>query len=149
MFKKIGAHPDGLDPLQQRTAIKFMDRVKRNLDGFYPALTRVLLLMIGPYRDAVQVNPKSAFGLLREAFFLEMKRLPDLHANHPEKLSHYIPPGIRYDAEKGALIRRYRGGEERATELASLKIEPISFTSQAIRSRPKAIDPAEQAPQPN
>lgn len=145
VFEHFGDLPDGMDPLQQHVAIKMMDKVKHNMDGFYPALTRVLLLTIGPYRDAVRVNPKSAFGLLREAFYAEMKRLPELHRTHPEKVGHYIPPGARYDAEKGVLIRVFADGQERATDLSKLKLEPISFTTDVIRNCTQVNDVTEAA----
>jgi hypothetical protein len=127
IFPKFTAQPDGMNPLQQRVAVKFIEKVRENMDGYYPALTRVLLPVIGPYGEHVSDNPNSAFSLLRQAFYAELVRFPQLYEKKPERATQYLPKNVQYDTEYGALVQIYRGGEERSTELRGLSIEPVSF----------------------
>lgn len=135
-FRRFGAQLDGMNPLQQRLALKLMAKVKDNMDGWYPAVTRVLLSVIGPYNDSTTKgeNPNSAYSLLRRAFYSELMRFPDLYEKDPEKAADYLPPDIRYEADSATLIKICRGGEESSTELQTLSIEPVNFG--AIRKRP-------------
>ena len=134
VFDVYGDVPDGMDPLQQRVAIKMIKKVNDNMNGLYPALTRVLLPVIGPYDSRMKINPKSAYALFKEAFYSELKRLPELHKKHPEKVAHYISGG-RYDAETEVVIRVYADGKEVSTDLRSLEPEPVSFTDPSIQRR--------------
>jgi hypothetical protein len=136
VFPRFGSQTDGMNPLQQRVAIKFMHKVKQNMEGYYPALTRDLVSLIGPYRDAVTENPRSAFSLLREAFYAELRRFPEVYQSAPEKAGHYLPKDVRYDAENASLVKIYRLGRERSTELRTLTIGPVSFAAEAIRNKP-------------
>jgi hypothetical protein len=134
MFDRHGDQSDGMDPLQQRVAIRCIEQVKRNMDGLYPALTRVLISVIGFYGEPGYANSKSAFCLFRDAFYLELMRFPDLYENDPEKASDYLPKDVRYDPENAAFVKIYRGGEERFTELRALSIEPVSLYHDVRRS---------------
>ena len=133
VFGRYGEQPDGMNPLQQRVAIKFIDKVKDNMNGYYPALTRVLLPIVGPYQDAVKDNPRAANSLLGKAFYAELKRFPELYEKDPEKAKNYLPKNVRYDPEKAALVQIYAGGKEVPTELHTLSIEPVSFEAEAVR----------------
>lgn len=135
VFGRHGDLPDGVDPLQQRIAQKLIEKVQENMRGLYPILTRVLIRTIGPYRQGPEINARSAFGLLREAFYREMKNLPDLHSSNPEHASRLIPRGARLDAASSTLAHQYRGGEEDVTDLNALDIPPVSFTDAATRRR--------------
>lgn len=135
VFDKVGKQPDGMDPLQQRVAIKFIDKVKENMDGFYPALTRVLLPVIGPYEDPANKNPNSAYSLLRKAFYAELMRFPELYKKDPEKADDYLPKNVRYDAKNAALVQIYSLGEEIPTSLLTLSIESVSFKANAVRRK--------------
>lgn len=136
VFGRFEELPGGMDPLQQRVAIKFIDKVRRNMDGYYPALTRVLLPVIGPYSDAAEESPNSAFSILRDAFYAELARFPELYEKDPEKAGHYLPKNIRFDADNAALVRIYGSGKEVPTELRTLSIAPVSFEAEAVRTKP-------------
>lgn len=135
VFGKFGEQPDGMDPLQQRVAIKFIDKVKENMDGLYPALTRVLLPVIGPYEDPAKKNPNSAFSLLREAFYAELMRFPELYKKDPEKAGDYLPKNVRYDAKNATFVQIYLLGEEIPTSLLTLSIQPVSFKADVVRRK--------------
>ena len=133
LFGRFGDQPDGMDPLQHRVAIKFIDKVKENMDGWYPALTRVLLPVIGPYEDPANKNPNSAYSILRKAFYAELMRFPELYEKDPEKAGDFLPKNVRYDAKSAALVQIYLLGQERSTNLRTLSIEPVSFNAEAVR----------------
>lgn len=138
VFGQFGDQPDQMDPLQQRVAIKCIDKVKQNMDGYYPALTRVLLSVIGSYSDPAIKNPNSAFSLFKRAFYAELMRFPELYEKDPEKAGHYLAKDVRYDAENRALVKIYSGGQEESTDLRTLSIEPVSFG--AVRREKPADD---------
>ena len=138
VFGQFGDQPDQMDPLQQRVAIKCIDKVKQNMDGYYPALTRVLLSVIGSYSEPAIKNPNSAFSLLKRAFYAELMRFPELYEKDPEKAGHYLAKDVRYDAENRALVKIYSGGQEESTDLRTLSIEPVSFG--AVRREKPADD---------
>lgn len=76
-FKLFGIEPDGMTPFQQRLALKLVGKLGDNMNGYYPAICRVLLATVGPYeREALQPN-MTAFNILRNAMYRELKRLPD------------------------------------------------------------------------
>lgn len=75
-FRSIGAEPDGLTPFQQRLALKLADKMKDNMNGYYPAVTRVLLATVGPYeRNALQAN-MTAFNILRNVMYANSRSCP-------------------------------------------------------------------------
>ena len=103
------------------------------MDGWYPALTRVLLPVIGPYEDTTNKNPKSAYAILKNAFYAELVRFPTLYEKAPEKAGDFLPKNVRYDTENRALVHIYAGGEEASTNLRTLSIESVSFNAEAVR----------------
>ena len=138
VFGRWGDLPEGVDPLQQRVAQKLIDKVQENMRGLYPSVTKVLISAIGPYRQGPEINPQTAFGLLKEAFYQELKRLPDLQRLKPEVAARMIPRGTRLDLDRSSLVHLYRGGEEHVTDLRALDIPPVSFTNPAVRRRPSS-----------
>ncbi len=132
-FHAIGDQPDGMNPLQQRIALKLIAKVKDNMDGWYPAVTRVLLSVIGSYDSEVKGrNPKSAYSLLKNAFYCELKRFPALYEKDATKAQNYLPPDVRYDEANATFTKRYRGGEERTTEILKLDLEPVTIIKMKI-----------------
>ena len=94
VFPQFQEQPDGMSSLQQRVAIKMIKNVKVNMKGYYPALTRILLPVMGPYDETGSNNPNSAFGILRKAFYAELRHFPDLYEKDPGKSSHYLPKNV-------------------------------------------------------
>lgn len=132
IFPRYGEEPDGMDPLQQAVAIKFMKKVDDNMNGWYPALTRVLLDVLGPYRVTDFENPKSAFAIFSNAFYERMKKYPALVAKDKKKSGDYLSTWNRYEEDQKAIVHIYRDGQERKTELEKVKLGPSSFATTDI-----------------
>jgi len=134
-FPSIGEECDGLNPFQQRLLVKIVDKLRDNMRGFYPALVRLLLPVVGPYeRNAKQPNPTAA-NILRDALYTELKSLAQLHAKKPEKIPDYMPANVSYDAVANTLTHTYRGGTQAVTDLNSLQLLAIDLFDPAIRSK--------------
>jgi hypothetical protein len=126
-FSAIGAEPDGMNPFQQRLAIKIVKKVQDNMEGWYPAICRPLLSYMTPYqRKSDQPNP-TAYNILKNAVFYELKRLPKLAAEHPEKVASFLPDDVRYERSTTELIRTYSDGVTEATKLKTLRVKQISL----------------------
>ncbi len=109
--------PEGLNPLQQVIAIKFQKKLRENMKGYYPAITRVLLLVVGPYERNENREKRTADAIMRDILYFEMKKLPDLLAAKPDKFSGFLPKIVRYDEKANTLTRTFRLGEDKSTDL--------------------------------
>jgi len=119
-FNSIGEAPDGMTPFQQRLTLKIVDQLDYNMNGYYPAISRVLLATVGPYhRRALQPN-MTAFNILRNAMYAKLKRVPGLASQEPEKLNHFLPPAVVYDAQGQTLTHTYSDGAQAVTDLKEL-----------------------------
>lgn len=122
----------GMTPLQQRLSIKIIRKVRENMNGYYPAITRVMVAVIGPYNEASGRVARSGFTVLRDAFYAELKSLRVLAAKSPEKVADYLPPNVTYDAARDVLIHTYRGGSTTETDLRALSyLVPLDLTHPA------------------
>jgi hypothetical protein len=133
IFNSIGAEPDGLTPFQQRLALKLNHRLNQNIKGYYPAVCRVLLSAVGPYRHEAEQPNKTAFNVLKDMLYIQLKRFHQLAKTKPEKVSHYLPPNVTYNRKTNCLTHTYRGGGTRTTELTTLAVRALSLTSKRIR----------------
>jgi hypothetical protein len=131
LFDPIGEQPDGLTPVQQRALMLICKKLRDNMRGYYPALTRLLLAVIGPYKSHHQKN-HTAFRILEDAAYGIWKDFARLKEEHPEKIGHYLPPNVVYDAEGDTLVHTYRGGEQRVTHLKSLELPAVDPLDPAI-----------------
>jgi len=136
MMRVFPAHlqnvPAGMNPLQQHLAIMMIKKVRENMEGWYPPMTRVLLSTMGPYERPNQPAVRSANAILRDALYRELKKLRTLYDKSPEKVEHYLPPNVSYDRKTNALTYRYHGGSKVTTPLGrSLRIPEIGLTDDA------------------
>lgn len=127
IFGSTGEQPDGLNPFQQRVAIKIIDQLEHNMDGYYPALSRMMLAIVGPYDRTNRQANETAFNLLSRAMYTTLKRLPDLAAGRPEKLRDYLPDNVSYDAASKTLTHTFPDGRFTTTDIGSLVVEPVDF----------------------
>lgn len=118
LFEPYGTVPNGMTPFQQRLALKLVDDVAENMKGYYPATTRVVLLGLGPYGRRRQPNA-SAFSLLQDAAYQQLRLLPKLAASAPEKVADYLPPSVTYEVDTKTLTWTYRAGSTASTKLTS------------------------------
>ena len=135
IFDRFGDVPVGLTPLQQALAIRLVKKLKQNMDGYYPTLSRVLLAVIGPYETNVAEKPGSAAAILKDAVYFEIKRLPDLYDKDPEKIIERLPPNVTYDHGTRSLTHTYRGGQQATTALDDLKLGPVDLLAANILRR--------------
>lgn len=133
VYPVFGEQPAGMTPFQQRLAIMLMKKLDDNMDGFYPAICRILLACVGPYDDRTQAPSGSAFGILKRAMYFRLQRLSELAAKRPEKVAEYLPENVHYDNTTGILSHVNRGGGAVETNLRQLNLEAVDLMSDAIK----------------
>lgn len=143
-FEHIREQPDGMTPFQQRLAILIIEGLQDNINGWYPSISRVVLATLGPYRENAQQPNATAYNILKDAAYIELKKLPELATEHPEKLGHYFPNNVAYDSTENTLTHTYFGGSIAVTELTNLEIDPIDITDKSLR-RPMTEDEKTEA----
>jgi hypothetical protein len=127
IFPVYGSTPIGFDPLQQHLALKLIEKLKDNMQGYYPAISRVLLAVIGPY-DRHQNNSQfTAFSVLRDAVYKELQKLHQLWTTKPDQLGGYFPSSVSYDPNIDSLSFTYRAGDSRITNLGALTIPEVNL----------------------
>lgn len=132
-YGSVGAEPSGLTPFQQRLTLKLVKKLHDNMNGNYPAVCRVLLATVGPYEQNAPQTNLTAFNILRNVMYRELKNLPVLARNKPEKLADYLPPSTKFDATVNILTHTYFGGTQRAIDLTSLELVDIDLFNQDHR----------------
>jgi hypothetical protein len=132
-FPSHGQYPDGMTPFQQRLAMKLIDKLHENMDGYFPTLCRVMLACIGPYERNSEPANRTAWKILREAMYRELMRFPDLPNGAPGKIPDYLPPNISYDPIETTLTHTFTGGGTRVTKLSDLNIGPVSLATADVR----------------
>ena len=124
------SEPVGMNPLQQHLAIQLIDKLRQNMEGWYPAISRVLLAVIGPYDRKPQIANRTAHVILKDAVYKELQRLPTLHAKNPEKVPDFLPSSVTYDPTTNTITHAYRGGGTKSTNLGALTIPDVDLTDQ-------------------
>ena len=136
MYPPHNSEPVGMNPLQQQLAVQLISKLNDNMEGRYPAISRVLLLTIGPYEGKPLVTKKTAYVILKDAIYSELQRLPALHAKFPEKVGDFLPDSVTYDINLNTLTHTYRGGGTLSTDLALLNIPDVDLTDQDNWQKP-------------
>ena len=135
VFERFGDVPVGLSPFQQAVAIRLIKKLKHNMDGYYPALSRVLLAVIGPYETNAPPKPGSASAILKDAVYFELKRLPNLYDKDLKKVGERLPPNVMYDHTTRSLTHTYSGGQQARTNLDDLNLGPVDLLAEKILRR--------------
>lgn len=117
VFDQYGDIPQGMSPLQQAVAIRIVDKLRDNMRGYYPALSRVMLAVIGPYEAGDGNKPGTARTILKNCLYEELKKIPALYDRDPDKLLDKLPPHVVYDRFSNSLTHTYRDGAKRVTIL--------------------------------
>jgi len=129
LYPPHDSEPVGMNPLQQQLAVQLIDKLQHNMDGWYPAVSRVLLAVIGPYGGHPQVTKRTAYVILKDAVYKELQKLPILHSNKPDKITDFLPADVTYDANTNTLVHRYRLGSPLTTNLSDLDIPEVDLFS--------------------
>jgi hypothetical protein len=124
------SEPVGMNPLQQQLAVQLIDKLRHNMDGWYPAISRVLLATIGPYAGQPQVSKRTAYVILKDAVYKELQKLPVLHAKSPERVADFFPASVAYDVSTNTITHTYRGGGTLSTDLGTLSISDVDLSDQ-------------------
>jgi hypothetical protein len=132
VFPQFGNELRGMDPLQQRVALKVGKKVDDNMKGWYPALTRLCLAMLDPFGAPSEPKVDSAIGLVRRDFYFRIRRLRDFAQQKPDKVQDYLPPNVTYDSETGTLIYTYTSGPQHRTVLSELPTAQVSFDPEVV-----------------
>jgi hypothetical protein len=119
-FPAFQHSPNGFDPLQQRIAYKLVDKVEENMEGLFPAVTRVLLATLGPAERKGVKNDRSAFSLLSSAVYAKLKALPNLVSHQRVRLKEFLPDNVTFDPEQMILTHTYTGGTTERTTLTEV-----------------------------
>ncbi len=130
IYPQHKSEPVGMNPLQQQLAMQLIDKLRHNMDGWYPAISRVLVATIGPYAGHPQVCKRTAHVILKDAVYKELQKLPALQAKSPEKVADLFPPSVTYDVAANTITHTYRGGGTVSTGLGALSIPDIDLTDQ-------------------
>jgi hypothetical protein len=124
--------PIGMNPLQQHLAIKLIGKLKDNMRGYYPAIARVLLAVAGPYEEPKEGQSNTAYRILKDAMYAELKGLVALHQKSPEKVSTFLPNNVAYDPERNVITHTFLGGSTVETDLSKLTLEPVDLVHDSI-----------------
>ncbi|WP_146747672.1 hypothetical protein [Paramagnetospirillum kuznetsovii] len=119
--------PVGMDPLQQRVALKLLNKLHENMEGWYPAISRILLACMGPYQKFPNIKNRSAYVVLDDAIYAELKHLKMLATGNPDKFKDFLPGTTQYDLEENTLTHTYAGGAQSVTKLDEIgpKSKPL------------------------
>jgi hypothetical protein len=117
-----------MNPLQQQLAVQLIEKLRHNMEGMYPAISRVLLAVIGPYRDLPDISTRTAYVIIKDAVYKELQKLPTLHAKEPERIADYLPSNVTYGGASNTLTHTYLRGEQRVTRLFELNIPSVELT---------------------
>jgi hypothetical protein len=127
LYPDFGSAPSGMDPLQQHLALKLIDKLTHNMSGWYPAISRILLVTVGPYASASPPANRTAYVILKDAVYRELQKLSALHEKHPERLPDILPPNVTFDPATNRLTHVFRRGRTVITSLSDLQIPEIDL----------------------
>jgi hypothetical protein len=143
MLPRFASEGAGMDPLQQRFAMKLIEKTKENLEGYYSPLPRQALAIIGPYAAKGETGERSSFKICRDLFYREFEAFPAFYDKDPERAKTFLPNNVRYESETKELIHRYSFGGEDRTDLSALDIPDIALDGEIIEiAAPSGAKPA-------
>jgi hypothetical protein len=134
VFDQFRGEERGFDPLQQRVALKMLRKVDENLEGWYPAISRMFLSTIGYYEPPKEDDKNKPWELFVHAFFFRFQAFPELYDRDKDKAETYLPNDVRYEPERQSIIKTYLGGDERETVLCDLDLADININNH-LRSK--------------
>lgn len=133
VFPWINEPPRGMDPLQQRVAFKILKVLNENIEhGTYPAISRVILAILGPYENRHKSADNAAYGILMSSAYQALKGFRLLSKNKPNKIQDFLPKNVQYVRATDELVHSYRGGKTVATRLQDLILPSVSLDTDAV-----------------
>ena len=101
VFERSESQPAGMNPLQQRLALKILAKVADNMNGFYPAITRVLILFC--WEDSATLAGSGAWSLLLMAFRFQLKKFPRIDKSIRRN---YLPHNVTYNEKSKSFYQQ-------------------------------------------
>jgi hypothetical protein len=133
ILPRFGTQQAGMDPLQQRFALKLSEKLRESLEGgWYSPISRQALAIIGPYAARGESKERTAFKICRDAVYRELRAFPAFYEKDPEHAKSFLPDNVRYEAGTAELIHRFSFGGEDRTRLDALEIAPVSLAAAAV-----------------
>ena len=123
VFERDKCEETGLSPLQQIVAIKIIDKLKENMIGYYPTISRILISVIGPHNEQSKDTTRTANNIIRDAVYFELKALPKLYARDENKAIDRLPPYVVYENKNSSLVFTYPNGQKTAVNLDEIAID--------------------------
>jgi hypothetical protein len=137
VFPSFGSGPDGMDPFQQRVAVKLINELQNNMRGYSPSISRVLLACVGSFSGHPNAPPKTAFNILKRAMYRELKQLPKLaRSAGAEKVKPLLPDHVSFDLATSTLRDTFSDGSFVDTDLAKLRVRADALSSPKVRRKP-------------
>jgi hypothetical protein len=130
VFGSFGDPEEGLSPLQQAIAIAIVKKIKSNMQGYYPTLSRIIIALIGPYETNIPEKPGTAMSILKQAIYFELKEVSNLFEKDPNKVMERFPSNVIYNNLNNSLTHIYRGGKSVTTDLGDSRIAAIDLLSE-------------------
>jgi hypothetical protein len=124
--------PAGMNPLQQQLAVHLIHKLRQNMEGRYPTISRVILATIGPYEDDEKITKRTAYVILKDAVYKELQKLPNLYVREQDKIARYLPSNVTYVAASNSLIHNFRMGAPQVTNLSALRIPEVNLFDENI-----------------
>jgi hypothetical protein len=76
---------------------------------------------------------QTAYNILKDAVYFELRQLPQLAARKPDKIANYLPGNFTYDVVTTDLIQTNRNGTQAVTRLSILNLSPVDLVAKNIR----------------
>jgi Ca2+/Na+ antiporter len=99
--------------IQKRLNIHLLKKVRENLEElYYPALTRLLLNIIGVQKPSLKTESKGRVKFETEFFKLIKELYESAYKKDVKKAKDMLPDKVKYNKTKGQLIYTYTGGSK-------------------------------------
>lgn len=128
VFDSPAKPPADITPLQQRVLLMLGEKLKENMEeALYPALMRVLIAYVGPYKVRVAGSKQDASSILQDMTYFEIKKLKALSETHPEASEKFLPKTVSFDKLNNILTFHFRFSGSETTDLNTIDVQPPSL----------------------
>jgi hypothetical protein len=117
-FDQYNSDAKYLSPFQQRLALMILDKLDDNLNGYYPAILRVLIWCVYPRLDAKAEEAERPMQILASAVHAKLQTFPAFAGKKPDKVREYLPKNVRYNFITQEFTHVYADGAEASTKIA-------------------------------
>lgn len=116
----------GVDALQQNVAVKLLDEMANNERGYYPATSRVLIGLLGPFKEEYK-SEDNAFALFVRCFYDRYEKILTRMQSDRKFGDHMTPPNVSVDHYSGSVTHHYFRGSSETTKVRGRDFAPIDL----------------------